>query len=165
LLQKLRLSHANPTPQPDVSPSLHHQHITHIFPRTDVSTRIRRAIHLKDLTLLKRIIKSNPGSLQNPDFADNGNTSLHLAAQLGLLDVAMFLIDAGHEDGGISRNANWDTPLHLAVETSEEVAELLATRFSRCIPWKNKQGADAVRVCPLSTLAEMILNTYNTSPT
>lgn len=99
--------------------------------------------------MLKRIIKNYPRSLQNPDFAENGNTSLHLAAQLGLLDVAEFLIDAGHEDDGISRNANWDTPLHLAVETSGEVAELLATRFSRCIPWKNKQGADAVRLCPL----------------
>jgi len=118
---------------------------TLIFFRIDVSTRIRRAIHLKDLTLLKRIINDNPEDLQNPDFADNGNTSLHLAAQLGLLDIAEFLIDAGHEDGGISKNADWETPLHLAVETSEGVAELLATRFPRCIPWKNKQGADAVR--------------------
>jgi len=99
--------------------------------------------------LLKRIIKNNPRSLQNPDFADNGNTSLHLAAQLGLLDIADYLIDAGHEDGGISKNANWDTPLHVAVETSEQVAELLAKRFPRCIPWKNKQGADAVRSAPL----------------
>lgn len=57
--------------------------------RVDVSIRIRRAIHLKDLTLLKRIIKNNPKSLQNPDFADNGNTSLHLAAQLGLSDIAV----------------------------------------------------------------------------
>ena len=55
-----------------------------------------------------------------------------------------FLIDAGHEDESISRNANWDTPLLLAVETSPAVATLLATRFPRCIPWKNKQGADAV---------------------
>ena len=55
-----------------------------------------------------------------------------------------FLIDAGHEDESISRNANWDTPLLIAVETSQAVATLLATRFPRCIPWKNKQGADAV---------------------
>lgn len=56
-----------------------------------------------------------------------------------------FLIDAGHEGSGISRNGNWDTPLHLAVESSIPVAVLLATRFPRCIPWRNKQGADAVR--------------------
>jgi len=57
--------------------------------RIDVSTRLRRAIHLNDLTLVKRIIKNNPQSLQNPDFGDNGNTSLHLAAQLGLLEIAV----------------------------------------------------------------------------
>lgn len=101
-------------------------------------------MHLKDLTLLERVIRNNPQNIRNPDFADNGNTSLHLAAKLGLLDIAKFLIYAGHEDSGISKNANWDTPLHLAVETSEAVAELLATRFPRCIPLKNKQGADAV---------------------
>ena len=55
----------------------------------DASTRLRRAIHLNDLTLLKRIIKNNPRHLQNPDFADHGNTSLHLAAQLGLLEIAV----------------------------------------------------------------------------
>ena len=55
----------------------------------DASTRLRRAIHLNDLTLLKRIIRNNPRHLQNPDFADHGNTSLHLAAQLGLLEIAV----------------------------------------------------------------------------
>lgn len=45
----------------------------------------------------------------------------------------------------ISKNENGDTPLLIAVETSEAVATLLATRFARCIPWKNQQGADAVR--------------------
>lgn len=59
-----------------------------------------------------------------------------------------FLIDAGHEDDGISRNANGDTPLHLAVETSAPVATLLASTFPQCIPWKNKQGADTVRPFP-----------------
>lgn len=55
----------------------------------DPSIRIRRAIHLNDLTLLKRIIKNNPSHVQNINFADNGNTSLHLAAQLGHLEIAV----------------------------------------------------------------------------
>ncbi|KAM0805504.1 ankyrin repeat-containing domain protein [Usnea florida] len=132
----------------------------------DVSIRIRRAIRLQDLTLLKRIIKNNPQSLQNPDFADQGNTSLHLAAQLGLLDIAEFLIDAGHEDEGISKNANWDTPLSLAVETSEAVATLLATRFPRCIPWKNKQGADTLMLTSRTAHTTLLthLLTLSTSP-
>ena len=64
--------------------------------RIDVSLRIRRAIHLKDLTLLKRIIKNNPKYLQNPDFTDNGNTSLHLAAQMGLVDIAVRSLPSTH---------------------------------------------------------------------
>ncbi|KAL8713973.1 MAG: hypothetical protein Q9220_002119 [cf. Caloplaca sp. 1 TL-2023] len=109
-----------------------------------VPIRLRRAILLDDLILVKRIVKNHPENLRNPDLEDNGNTSLHLAARLGFLDIAHFLIDAGHEDDGISRNANWDTPLHLAAETSVPIATLLAKTFPRCIPWKNKQGADAL---------------------
>ena len=57
--------------------------------RIDPPTRIRRAIHLNDLVLLRRIVKNNPQHLQNPDFNDDGNTSLHLAAKLGLYDIAV----------------------------------------------------------------------------
>lgn len=126
----------------------------------DPSNRLRRAIHLADLPLLKRIVKTHPTLLQNPDFTDNGNTCLHLAASLGLYDIVLFLIDAGHEDGGISRNGSMDTPLHLAVECKEgkgrigdgkvvggegeRVAELLARRFTRCVGWRNGAGLDAV---------------------
>lgn len=54
-----------------------------------VAVRIRRAIHLNDLVLVKRIIKNHPEKLQNPDYEDDGNTSLHLAAKLGLVDIAV----------------------------------------------------------------------------
>lgn len=60
----------------------------------DVPIRLRRAINLNDVVLVKRIIKNNPGKLKNPDLNDNGNTSLHLAAQLGFLDIAV----SWHED-------------------------------------------------------------------
>ncbi|KAL9122070.1 MAG: hypothetical protein Q9187_001371 [Circinaria calcarea] len=110
----------------------------------DVSVRLRRAIHLNDFVLVKRIVKNNPGKLRNPDFTDQGNTTLHLAAKLGRLELAEFFIDVGHEDDGISRNANGDTPLMLGVGADDRVAQLLAERFPRCIEWKNKQGADAV---------------------
>ena len=58
----------------------------------DVPTRLRRAIHLNDLTLVKRIVKNHLEKLQNPDLEDNGNTSLHLAAKLGFLDIAVSLL-------------------------------------------------------------------------
>jgi len=110
----------------------------------DVSIRLRRAIQLNDLVLVKRILKNNPKSIRNPDLDDKCNTSLHLASKLGFLEIAEFLVDAGHEDDGIARNADWDTPLMLAVESQEAVATMLATRFPRCIAWKNKRGEDAL---------------------
>lgn len=54
-----------------------------------MSARLRQAIADKDLVLVKRILKNNPSYLQNPDFSDKSNTSLHLAAQLGCLDIAV----------------------------------------------------------------------------
>jgi hypothetical protein len=55
----------------------------------DASTRLRRAIVLCDGLLVKRIIRSNPGILQNPDFKDKSNTSLHLAAQVGFEEIVV----------------------------------------------------------------------------
>lgn len=51
--------------------------------------RFRRAIHLNDLPLVKRILKNNPSVLASPDLDDGGNTPLHLAARLGLVDIAV----------------------------------------------------------------------------
>ncbi|KAF2455374.1 ankyrin repeat-containing domain protein [Lineolata rhizophorae] len=120
-----------------------------------VSTRLRRAIVLNDLTLVKRIVHANPEELQNPDFDDKSNTSLHLAAKYGHVEIAEFLIDAGHEDDGISRNTDWDTPLHIAAATrNDKVGILLINRFPRCVPWPNKQGLDALMLAARhSTLA------------
>lgn len=52
-----------------------------------VSTRLRSAIMLDDVLLAKRIIRHNPAFLENPDFDDAANTSLHLAAMLGYVDM------------------------------------------------------------------------------
>lgn len=62
------------------------------------------------------------------------------------LGLQKFLIEVGHEADGISRNGDFDTPLHVAVESSEAVAKLLAQRFPRCIAFRNKGGADPVRL-------------------
>jgi hypothetical protein len=57
--------------------------------RIDVSRRLRRAILLNDLPLVKRIIRNNPQKLRNPDFEDKSNTSLHLAAKYGFTQIAV----------------------------------------------------------------------------
>ena len=55
----------------------------------DSSVRLRRAILLRDLSLVERIIRNNPHLTQNPDFEDKSNTSLHLAAKEGTLEITV----------------------------------------------------------------------------
>ncbi|KAF2687894.1 ankyrin [Lentithecium fluviatile CBS 122367] len=111
----------------------------------DVPRRLRRAILLNDLALVKRIVQNNREYLQNPDFADKSNTNLHLAARNGFTQIAEFLIEAGHEEEIVSRNNDWETPLMLAaVAGKEDLGVMLAKRFPECIPWQNKDGLDAL---------------------
>ena len=125
---------------------------------------MRRAIVLNDLLLVKRILRNNPALVQNPDFDDKSNTSLHLAAKYGFLEIAVrslkrhgwdslrahykqqeFLILAGHENSGISRNTENETPLMIACENKQiEIGKLLIVQFPMCIPEQNKAGMDAV---------------------
>ncbi|KAI5287167.1 hypothetical protein KEM52_001716 [Ascosphaera acerosa] len=69
-------------------------------PAIPVAARLRSAIIANDLLLVKRILRNNPSYLQNPDFEDNGNTSLHLAAIMGHLDIIRLLVESGHESSG-----------------------------------------------------------------
>ena len=54
-----------------------------------------------------------------------------------------YLVDAGHEDGNISRNNDFETPLMFAAMAGkEETGVYLAKRFPESIPWQNKAGLD-----------------------
>ena len=83
--------------RPSFVPSPANQHellLTYFLYRIAPSTRLRRALHLRSLPLVRRIILSHPYDLdllRNPDPEDLGNTSLHLAAKLGLVDIAVCL--------------------------------------------------------------------------
>lgn len=123
----------------------------------DAPVRLRRAIYMEDVALVQRIIKANPKLLQNPDFGDKSNTSLHLAAQLGLTAIASFLLKSGHEAKEISRNVEWETPLMIAAKHGHvEIGRFIIETCQRCIPWTNKDGLDAVRL--LYTLSPFFTN-------
>lgn len=108
---------------------------------------MRRAILLNDVVLVKRIVRNSPKLLQNPDFEDKSNTSLHLAAANGFVEIAQHLIEAGHEDNEISRNVDHDTPLMLAAQNGHvEVGKLLVKQFPRCIRYTNRLGLDALAI-------------------
>ncbi|RDI81375.1 hypothetical protein Vi05172_g8618 [Venturia inaequalis] len=129
-----------------------------------LNTRLRRAIVSNHLSLVKRIVHNNPTLLQNPDYDDKSNTSLHLAAKHGHYGIAEYLIDAGHEDQGISRNSDWDTPLMLASEAKQvDVGEMLITQFPRCASWTNRKGMDALMTSARSGalhLVELLLRSH-----
>jgi hypothetical protein len=55
----------------------------------DVPRRLRRAILLNDVTLVKRIVRNHPEYLRNPDYDDKSNSSLHLAARQGFTTIAV----------------------------------------------------------------------------
>ena len=57
--------------------------------RAEPSNRLREAIIVNDLFLVKRLLKSNPSLLQNPNLEDKANTSLHLAAVYGHVEIAV----------------------------------------------------------------------------
>jgi uncharacterized protein len=115
--------------------------------RIDPSLRLRRAIHASDPLLVQRILKTHPHLLHNPDASPTGlsNTSLHLAASLGLVPIIKVLLAANHERDGISLNEEHQTPLMLASRAGHtEAVHLLCTVFPNCIPKRDIRGRDAI---------------------
>ncbi|KAF2088394.1 ankyrin [Saccharata proteae CBS 121410] len=131
----------------------------------DVAVRLRRAILLDDLFLVKRIIRANPSALRNPDFEDKSNTSLHLASKVGSVQIVAYLLDAGHEDDGISKNTDWDTPLMMAATSNQvDVGKLLATRFPRCVPYSNRHGLDALMLASKHGAVNLLIPLLTSRP-
>ncbi|EEH03589.1 conserved hypothetical protein [Histoplasma capsulatum G186AR] len=120
-----------------------------------VHVRLRSAILWNDVLLVKRIIKNNPRFLENPNFDDKSNTSLHLAAIIGNLEIIKLLVSFGHdsctpqilESGfdaapGISVNTDGATPLHLAAAHSHtSCVQFLCTQFPQTIDRPDHNGA------------------------
>ncbi|KAA8909810.1 ankyrin repeat-containing domain protein, partial [Sphaerosporella brunnea] len=117
--------------------------------RIDVSIRLRRGIYVDNLLIVKRILKNNPKSIFNPDIG--GNTSLHLAAEWGRLDIVQYLVtQTAHEADGVSKNGMDYTPLMLAArEGHEDVVAFLAGKFEQCIDWRNRQGYTALMLAAM----------------
>ncbi|EGE78900.2 ankyrin repeat containing protein [Blastomyces dermatitidis ATCC 18188] len=119
-----------------------------------VHVRLRSAIIRKDVLLVKRIIKNNPRFLENPNFEDKSNTSLHLAAILGNLEIIKLLVSFGHDScapkiletgfdaaPGISLNTDGATALHLAAAHSHAACvQYLCTQFPQTIDRPDHKG-------------------------
>lgn len=55
----------------------------------EASMRLREAIQLDDISLVQRLLTNRPDLLQNPNFEDKSNTSLHLAALYGHKEITV----------------------------------------------------------------------------
>ncbi|EEH34902.2 hypothetical protein PAAG_05949 [Paracoccidioides lutzii Pb01] len=120
-----------------------------------VDVRLRSAILLNDVLLVKRIIKNNPKFLENPNYEDKSNTSLHLAAIQGHLEVVKLLVSFGHDSctpkflktgldtaPGISLNTDGATPLHMAaIHSHPACVQYLCTQFPQTINQPDNNGA------------------------
>ncbi|KIV84480.1 hypothetical protein PV11_00255 [Exophiala sideris] len=142
--------------------------------RADLS--IRQAILLNDVALVRRLLKHHPQYLHNPDYSDKSNTSLHLAAQYGLTEIAEILISLGHDSSrevidwiysnngdnlGISVNTDGKTPLHLAAAYSRSaVVELLCRHFPRTINRPDHKGQTPLHLAsssqPMPTVTTIV---------
>ncbi|UPL00544.1 hypothetical protein LCI18_011478 [Fusarium solani-melongenae] len=127
------------------------------------SIRVRRAIHANDATLLRRILKTHPSLLLNPDSSPSGlsNSNMHLAAQLGNREICEVLLELGHEDPCPALNESHQTALMLAAAAGHtEVVHLLCEHDKTCILRRDIRGRDAVMEASLGghdTIVQLLL--------
>ncbi|KAH7159638.1 ankyrin repeat-containing domain protein [Dactylonectria estremocensis] len=127
------------------------------------SIRIRRAINADDAALLRRILKSHPSLLHNPDPSPSGlsNSNMHLAASLGHRDICAVLLELGHEDPCPALNELHQTALMLAAGAGHtEVVHLLCEKDKSCIIRRDSRGRDAVMEASLGghdTILQLLL--------
>ncbi|KAK4102430.1 ankyrin [Parathielavia hyrcaniae] len=113
----------------------------------DPSIRLRRAIHANDALLVKRILKSHPHLLHNPDHSltGNANSNLHLAASLGHLAICKLLVELGHEADTPALNDDHQTALMLAAAAGQtDVVNLLCQADPASILRQDLRGRDAI---------------------
>ncbi|KAI1073582.1 ankyrin [Whalleya microplaca] len=131
----------------------------------DPSQRLRRAVRSNDALLVQRIVKSHPDTIHNPDHTAAGfaNSSLHLAASLGYLDVCKVLVALGHEEPVPALNDDHQTALMLAAAAGHtEVVHFLCENDPSCILRRDTRGRDAIMEASLGghDTALQILLTY-----
>ncbi|OBR05328.1 NADH:flavin oxidoreductase/NADH oxidase [Colletotrichum higginsianum IMI 349063] len=111
------------------------------------SLRVRRAITANDALLVKRILKSHPRLLHNPDSSPEGlsNSNLHLAASLGHLAICQVLVDLGHESPEPALNEHHQTALMLAANAGHtDVVHFLCERTPDAILRRDVRWRDAI---------------------
>ncbi|KAL2130416.1 hypothetical protein VTI74DRAFT_6505 [Chaetomium olivicolor] len=129
----------------------------------DPAIRLRRAIHANDVLLARRILRSHPHLLHNPDLSHTGNanSNLHLAASLGHLSICKLLVELGHESDAPALNDDHQTALMLAAAAGHtEVVHFLSETNPSSILRQDVRGRDAIMEASLhghDTVVQILL--------
>jgi ankyrin repeat protein len=113
----------------------------------DPPIRLRRAVTENNALLARRILRSHPKLVRNPDHAPQGqaNSSLHLAASLGHTETCRALLDHDHEEPTPALNETHQTALMVAAANGHtDVVHLLAVHDPTCILRRDARGRDAI---------------------
>lgn len=100
------------------------------------------------MLLVRRILRTHPHLLHNPDASVEGqsNSSLHLAAQLGRAEIASLLISLGHEQPSPALNEQQQTALMIAArEGHTEIVHEYCEHVDRsALLRRDIRGRDAI---------------------
>jgi ankyrin repeat protein len=112
---------------------------------------------------VRRILKSHPHLLHNPDLSvtGNANSNLHIAASLGHLAICKLLVELGHEAGTPALNDEHQTALMLAAAAGHtEVVHFLCEHDPATILRQDLRGRDAIMEASLhghDTVVQILL--------
>ncbi|KAL5488029.1 AVO2 [Sanghuangporus weigelae] len=143
----------------------------------DASARLRRAVKENNLFLVKRLIQRT--DMRNPDSSTRRYTSLAWAAVLGHEETFDFLLNEGHDDEELSKDADNNTILILLAELKPgahnpyyptythpdlvgaalRMARSYYERYPFILEWSNVHGKTALHAAALKgneQLAQML---------
>ncbi|CUA70079.1 Protein phosphatase 1 regulatory subunit 12B [Rhizoctonia solani] len=131
----------------------------------DPSTRLRRAVKENNLFLVRRLVQRT--DMRNPDPGPSRFTSLAWAAVLACEEVFEFLLESGHDEEELSRDAENNTILillagaptpaprygqprtHSLAQAHLRMAQLYLDRYAFLLDWPNVQGMSALHQAAL----------------
>jgi hypothetical protein len=137
----------------------------------DTSARLRKAIRENNLFLVKRLIQRI--DMRNPDPGPKRYTSLAWAVVEGNEDMFEFLLNAGHDDEELSRDAENSTILILLADMKPPLTTLYAPsdpdfmgavlrmarlyydRYPFILDWSDSSGKTALHVAALKGNEEL----------
>ncbi|BGP17740.1 hypothetical protein JCM10213_005321 [Rhodosporidiobolus nylandii] len=119
---------------------------------TSSSPSLDRLVRLAD-----RLPSTSTGDpdIRNTD-PQSRQTSLLIAAARGRADVVDWLLDEGHDEDEVSRDAAGTTVLHLAASFGfVDIANLYLARYPFVVEWVNSRGQTPLHVAAMKGEAEV----------